>query len=318
MMDIYDIIIIGGGPAGLFASYSAGMHSIETEIIDILPELGGQLTSLYPEKYIYDIPGFPKILAKEYAGYLINQATQNDPAISLGKRITRMEKTQTDKGKLFKLAADDGEIHHGRTILLTSGLSETLPKKLDLPDIARFENKGILYFVKNLKELAGKQLLIVGGGDSALDWALNLNGIAAEITIIHRRNAFRGQEKSVEKLQATPTIMKLSHELREIQGDRQIESAVIFNNETQREEILSIDNILFCLGFYTLPGPLKDWGLKMDKNDITVNQKMETNITGIYAAGDIAYYAGKVKMIVTGLGEATVAVNSIREYLRKH
>jgi ferredoxin/flavodoxin---NADP+ reductase len=315
-MEIYDILIVGGGPAGLFASFTAGSHAMATKIIDILPELGGQLTSLYPEKFIYDIPGFPKILARDFASYLIDQAMQFNPEIRLGEKIVRMEHIQTDEGKLIKFTTDNGEVHFGRTILMTTGLSEMFPKKLDLPDIARFEDKGILYYVKNLKDLAGKRVLIVGGGNSALDWALNLNGIASEITIIHRRDTFRGQERSVEKLQNTPTFIKLSHELKAIRGSKKIESATIFNNRSGIEETLSLDHILFCLGFYTLPGPLKEWGLELKKNDIIVNSNMETNLPGIYAAGDICFYPGKVKMIVTGLGEAAMAVNAIREKIK--
>lgn len=317
-MNVFDILIAGGGPTGLYASYFAGMQSMSTEMIDILPELGGQLTSLYPEKFIYDIPGFPKILARDFARHLTEQAFQYNPSVSLSERIITMERVQTDKGKFFKLTAESGGEHFGRTLLLTSGLSESMPKKLDLPDIRRFENKGILYSVKELSKLKGKRLLIVGGGDSALDWALNLNGIASTITIIHRRHSFRGQEKSVQKLQATPTTIKLSSELRAIHGDDQITSAVIFHNGTMKEETIPVDNILFCLGFYTLPGPLKDWGITLDKSDVVVNAMMQTNVAGVHAAGDVCTYPGKVKMIVTGLGEAAIAVNSIKDYCSRN
>jgi thioredoxin reductase len=316
-MDIFDILIVGGGPAGLFASYSAGSHALTAKIIDILPELGGQLTSLYPEKFIYDIPGFPKILAKEFAAYLVDQAMQFDPAIQLNEKIVHMERVQTDKGKSIRLTTDDGENHYGKTVLMTSGLSETLPKKLDLPDVQRFEDKGILYSVKHLNQLKGKKVLIVGGGDSALDWALNLNGIASEITIIHRRDTFRGQEKSVEKIQDTPIVIKLSHELKAIHGETKIESATIYDNKSGVEGSLAVDHILFCLGFFTQPGPLKEWGLELHKNEIIVNTNMETNLPGIYAVGDICYYPGKVKMIVTGLGEAAMAVNAIKNRIKK-
>jgi ferredoxin/flavodoxin---NADP+ reductase len=315
-MEVFDILIVGGGPAGLFASYSAGSHVMTTKIIDILPELGGQLTSLYPEKFIYDIPGFPKILAKDFASYLIEQAMQFNPVIRLTKKIVHMDRSQTDKGKLIRLETVDGQSHFGKAVLLTTGLSETLPKKLELPGIEQYEGKGILYFVKHLNQLKGKRILIVGGGDSALDWALNLNGIASSITIIHRRDTFRGQEKSVEKLQGTPIVIKLSHELKAIHGDAQIESVTIFDNRTGNEEAIDVDAVLFCLGYYTLPGPLEEWGLELRKSEVVVNTKMETNLPSIYAAGDICYYPDKVKMIVTGLGEAAMAVNAIREKIK--
>ena len=315
-MDIFDVLIVGGGPAGLYSSYSAGSHSMTTKILDVLPELGGQLTSLYPEKFIYDIPGFPKILAKDFAAYLVDQAMQFNPMVRLGGKIVHMERVQTDKGKLIELTTVDGEHHFGKTVLMTSGLSEMLPKKLNLPDITKFEGKGILYNVKNLSLLKGKRVLIVGGGDSALDWALNLNGIASEITIIHRRDAFRGQEKSVEKLQSVPIKIKLSYELKAIHGNTAIESATIFDNRSGAEESLAVDHILFCLGFFTQPAPLKEWGLELHKNYVIVNPNMETNLPGIYAAGDICYYPGKVKMIVTGLSEAVMAVNTIRKVLK--
>ncbi len=314
-MDLFDLTIIGGGPTGLFAAYYAGLRQMRTKIIDALPELGGQLTALYPEKYIYDVAGFPKILAKDLVKNLTEQACAYHPAIYLEERIVGMKITQVGEQRLIGLTTNKGEEHLSKALLLTVGLGAFAPRKLHLPDAERFEGKGVYYFVKEKSLLKDKDLLIVGGGDSAVDWALNLEGHARSITLIHRRDLFRAHEDSVKRLLASRTRVKLFYELKAILGNESVEKAIIFQNRTKEEETLPVDCILLSLGFVATLGRITEWGLEIEKNDIKVNSRMETNIPGIYAAGDIVTYPGKLKLIATGFGEAAIAVNAAKAFI---
>jgi len=315
MMDVFDLTVIGGGPTGLFAAYYSGLRQMRTKIIDALPELGGQLTALYPEKYIYDVAGFSKVLAKDLAKELIKQAKQYDPAIHLGERVLGMNILQDGGERIIQLTTKEGTEHFTKTLLLTVGIGAFAPRKLNLPDSQRFEGKGVDYFVKDKSKYEDRDLLIVGGGDSAVDWALNLDGYARKITLIHRRDQFRAHEDSVKKLLASSTRVKLFFELKSIHGNDHVEEAVIFQNRTKEEERMKVDYILLNLGFVASLGPLPEWGLEIERNDVKVNSKMETNIPGIYAAGDIVTYPGKLKLIATGFGEAAVAVNAAKAYI---
>jgi thioredoxin reductase len=314
-MDVYDLTVIGGGPTGLFAAYYSGLRQMRTKIIDTLPELGGQLTALYPEKYIYDVAGFPKVLAKVLASELIKQAKQYDPTIYLSERVLGMNIVQNGGERAIRLTTQGGREHFTKTLLLTVGIGAFAPRKLRLPDSERFEGKGVDYFITDKSKYKDRDLLIVGGGDSAVDWALNLNGYARKITLIHRRGQFRAHEDSVRKLLESSTQVKLFFELKSIHGNDHVEEAAIFQNRTKEEERMKVDYILLNLGFVASLGPLNEWGLEIVKNDVIVNSRMETNIPGIYAAGDIVTYPGKLKLIVTGFGEAAVAVNTAKAYI---
>lgn len=314
-MDVFDLTVIGGGPTGLFAAYYAGLRHMRTKIIDTLPELGGQLTALYPEKYIYDVAGFPRILAKELAKDLIKQAKQYDPEIHLDERVMGMDVQQDAGERIIHLTTREGRENFTKTLLLTVGIGAFAPRKLNLPDTQRFEGRGVEYFVTDKSKYKDRDLLIVGGGDSAVDWALNFDGYARKITLIHRRDQFRAHEDSVKKVLASSTQVKLFFELKSIHGNDHVEEAVIFQNRTKQEERMKVDYILLNLGFVASLGPLAEWGLEIVKNDVKVNSKMETNIPGIYAAGDIVTYPGKLKLIVTGFGEAAVAVNAAKAFI---
>jgi thioredoxin reductase len=315
-MEIFDVTIFGGGSTGLYAAYSAGLRGLKTKIIDALPELGGQLIAIYPEKYIHDVAGFPSILARDLANNLIQQALQYHPEVLLDERIISMEEHCDNIGKtFFVLTTEKGNTHYSRTLLPTSGIGTTLPRRLNLSDVHRFEGKGVLYFVKDKEQLRKKNVLIVGGGDSAIDWVLNLTGYAKQITLIHRRDQFRAHEDSVKKVYATPTTVKLCTEVKAIHGNSCVETVTVVNNRTNTEEKLSVDIVLLNLGSQSTIGPLIDLGIATESNDVVVNSRMETNISGIYAAGDIVTYPGKLKLITTGFGEAATAINSIRSYL---
>jgi len=314
-MDIFDITIIGGGPVGLFASFYAGLRHMKTKIIDALPELGGQLTALYPEKYIYDVAGFPKVVAKDLAKNLIEQGLSHKPSVCLGQKVESLRPEEVDGERILRLSTHNGGEHFTKTLLLTVGIGAFVPRRLDFPGLDALENKYVHYFVRDKSIFKNKDLLIVGGGDSAVDWALNLQDTAKHVTLIHRRDEFRAHEDSVKKLMSSQAEVKLWFEIDSIVGGSSIERVVIKNNRTNESETLNVDNLLLNLGFVASLGPLRDWGLEIEKGDIKVSTKMETNIPGIYAAGDIATFSGKLKLIATGFGEAAIAVNNIKSFI---
>ncbi len=311
VQDIYDVTIIGGGPTGLFAAYYAGFRALRTKIVDSLQELGGQITALYPEKYIYDVAGFPKVLGKDLVKNLVAQAGQYDPAVCLGERV--LELVREPEG-ILRLVTDKDE-HRTRVVILSTGFGMFSPKKLPAPGSEAFEGKGLAYFVKSVAEYRGRKVLIVGGGDSAVDWALNLLPLAASVTLVHRRDGFRAHEDSLRKMTASSVIVKTFYEVRRILGDDQVRGAVVFHNKTQQEETLDVDAILCCLGFETDAGPLANWGLTLEGRSVVVNSRLETNIPGVYAVGDVVAYPGKVRLIATGFGEAATAVNNAAAYI---
>lgn len=312
-MDIYDITIIGAGPAGLFASFYAGFREMRTKIIEALPEAGGQLTALYPDKFIYDTPGHPKILAKDLARLLWTQGTHFGPTVSLGECVQAIQPVEDGT---WELRTDKGT-HSTRTILITAGVGAFAPTKFPDPSVQQFEGRGVYYFIKDKLPFRGKRVLIVGGGDSAVDWALDLKDWATEVTLVHRRDQFRAHESSVAEMMHSNVKVKLFYELKAINGNGVVESATIFQNKTKAEETLEVDAVLFFLGFKADPGPIKNWGLEFEKNDIKVNGRMETHLPGVYAAGDIASVAGSVKLnlLATGFAQAVIAVNVAKTFI---
>jgi len=307
-----DVAIIGAGPTGLFASFYAGLRQMSVKLIDSLDILGGQLTTLYPEKYIYDVAGFPKILAKDLAKNLIEQGLQYNPTICLGEQV--LDLTHNDTAKIFLIRTNKA-VHHARTIIIAAGVGAFQPKTLGLPNAEQFVGRGLHYFVKELNTFKDKKVLIVGGGDSAVDWANMLAPITQAQTLIHRRDGFRAHEDSVEKMKQTPTRIKLWYELKSIEGNGKIEKATIYDNRTKAEETLEIDAVLVNIGFQNSLGPIKDWALELEGSSVKVDSMMHTNRPGIFAAGDIATFPGKLKLIATGFGEACIAVNYAKHYI---
>lgn len=304
--DVYDTTIIGGGPVGLFGCFYAGMRQMKTKVIDSLPELGGQLSALYPEKLVYDMPGFPQVLARDLAGDMIAQGLRFLPTVVLGERVETLE---TLPDEALRLVTDKG-VHFTRTLIVCAGAGAFSPKRLDVEGMERFEGRGVHYFVREKTQFAGKNLLIVGGGDSALDWAMNLEKFANRITLIHRRDVFRAHEESIDwLLNRSQVTTKLFWEMRRLEGDSKLERVVIFNNKTGEEEALDVDAALVNIGFNASIGPIRNWGLELQGSQIVVNSRMETSLPGVYAAGDICAYDGKLKLIATGVGEVCIAVN---------
>ncbi len=313
--DVYDITIIGAGPAGLFATFYAGLRQMKTKLIDALEELGGQVAVLYPEKYIYDVPGFPEVTGKTLVKNMVEQAKRFNPTFVLGERVVSLKRTEEG---LLRLDGSTGRQHLSRTVLITAGVGAFSPNKVDASTATQYEGKGVYYFLKDKNALKGKRLLIVGGGDSAVDWCLNLNGWAESITLIHRRDVFRAHEESVNQLMKCGAVIKLFYELRQVIGDGQkVTGVVIYDNRTKLEEKLDVDAILVNIGFRADLGPIKDWGLEIVGREIKASGKMETNIPGVFVAGDIASATGSVKLnlIATGYAQAAIAVNVAKNFL---
>ncbi len=309
---IVDITIIGGGPTGLFGAFYAGMRQMSCKVIDGLEELGGQLTALYPEKFIYDVPGFPKVLAKDLVRAQVEQGLQYGAQVVLGQKVTRLERREDG---VWTLTSEGGSTHLSRTVVITAGAGSFSPNKLPLDGIERWEGHGLRYFVKRLSDYEGKDVLIVGGGDSALDWALALEPLARTVTLVHRRDRFRAHEESVEQLMRSSVSVNVFWEVTGIHGDQHVAEVQITNNKTGETRALTVNEIIMSLGFKADLGPIKTWGLELDHNSIRVNSRMETNLPGVYAAGDVATYDGKLKLIATGTGEAAVAVNHAKVFI---
>jgi ferredoxin/flavodoxin---NADP+ reductase len=304
-----DITIIGGGPTGLFAAFYAGMRGATCRIIDSLPELGGQLTALYPEKYIYDVGGYPRVLARDLAAQLAEQGLQFGADVRLEEQVMELR----PDGDGYIVSTDRGGEYPTRAVLIAGGKGAFSPRALECPGYDDLLGKGIAYHVKDPAAYEGKRVLIVGGGDSAVDWVLNLRGKAKRLILIHRREGFRAHAHSMRLLHeavAVGDIELLTHrEVRSIQGDSCVRSITIFDNRTDEDEIFEVDAVLSLIGFKPDLGPIGTWGLELERNSIKVNHRLETNIPMVYAVGDIAAYEGKLELIATGFSEAAMAVN---------
>jgi thioredoxin reductase (NADPH) len=312
--EIRDITIIGGGPTGLFGAFYAGVRGASCRIVDSLPELGGQLTALYPEKDIYDVGGFPRILAKDLARNLVEQGTQFGCDVVLDEDVRTLERD----GDHYRLVGR-ARSYLTKTVVIAGGKGAFEPRHLEVPGYHELLHKGIHYAVKNPEDFRDKRVLIVGGGDSALDWALILKDKCSAVTLIHRREGFRAHASSVTQLeQATASgriDLRTYHEVREIHGNGTVQGITIYDNRTEEDTRVEVDAVLCFLGFKPDLGPIKSWGLTVNKNRIVVNQLMETNVPGIYAAGDVVEYEGKLELIVNGFAEAAIAVNNAVHYI---
>ena len=310
--DIYDITIIGGGPSGLFAAFYSGLRAASTKIIDSLPQLGGQLAALYPDKYIYDIPGFPKVLASEFVDRQIEQAMEFSPRVCLNEKVSRLVKNSAG---LLEMKTEPGNVHLSRTVIIAAGVGAFVPRTLDIPDVKRMEGKGVYYYVENLELFRDRRVLVVGGGDTALDWAHSLLGIAKEVTLIHRRGTFRAHEQALKDVLLSSANVRRYYELKALHGAEHVTAATVFDNQTGEETVIDVDAVVLGLGFLANLGPIKEWGLEIVRNSILVDSTFQTNLPGVYAVGDISTYEGKLKLIATATAEAAVAVNYAKNYI---
>lgn len=310
--DVHEITIIGGGPTGLFAAFYAGMRNSSVKIIESLPQLGGQLSALYPEKYIYDVAGFPKVKAQELVDRLTEQALHFNPTICLEQMVENLE--LLDDG-LIRLTTNK-EVHLTKTVILTAGNGAFQPRKIELEEAEQYEISNLHYFIDNLEKFRGKKVLVCGGGDSAVDWSLMLEPIASQVTLVHRRDKFRAHEASVSNLMDSNVEIKTPFIPIQLTGDsKRIHSVTLEHAKDGTVQEVEVDDVIVNFGFLSSLGPMKNWGLNIEKNSIVVNSKMETNIPGVYAAGDICTYEGKVKLIATGFGEAPTAINNAKAFI---
>ncbi|GKS14549.1 ferredoxin--NADP reductase [Paenibacillus chitinolyticus] len=308
---VKDLIIIGGGPAGMFAAFYGGMRQASVTLIESMPQLGGQLAALYPEKHIYDVAGFPKVTAQELVNSLAVQMNHFPIHVCLEEKVLQVVKKEE---RLFEVITDK-ESHLGKAVIITGGVGAFEPRRLELPEAARYEKTNLHYFVSDLNSFAGQKVLISGGGDSAVDWSLMLEPIAEQVTLIHRRDKFRAHEHSVEKLMNSRVNVVTPTEITNLEGDDAIRKATLKHVKTGEETVLDVDAVIVNFGFVSSLGPIAEWGLQIENGSIVVDSRMETNVPGIFAAGDITTYPGKLKLIAVGFGEAPTAVNNAKVYL---
>ena len=322
-----DILIIGAGPTGLFAVFEAGLLKLKCHILDALPQAGGQLSELYPKKPIYDIPGFPEVLAGDLVDNLMEQIKQFEPGFTLGERAETIDKQEDGS---FIVTSNKGTKFHASVVAIAGGLGSFEPRKPLIEDIEFYENKGIKYFIKNPEKFRDKRVVIAGGGDSALDWSIFLSNVASEVTLIHRRNEFRGALDSVEKVQELKTSGKIKMitpgEVVGLNGAEHLESVVVEDDKGAKRTIPT-DYFIPLFGLTPKLGPIGDWGLEIEKNAIKVNNALDyqTNIPGIFAIGDVNTYPGKLKLILCGFHEATLMcqaayqiINPGKKYVLKY
>ncbi|MEM2909684.1 MAG: NAD(P)/FAD-dependent oxidoreductase [Nitrososphaerota archaeon] len=311
--DVYDITIVGGGPAGLFAAFYSGIRNMKTKLIEASPHLGGQLATLYPDKYIYDVPGYVKIPAQELVKKLEEQALQFNPTVILNEKVIALRRLEE---KLIELETTKG-LHYSKTVLLATGAGAISMKKLGIPSIERFEGKGVYYSVTNKWAFRGKKVMIVGGGDSAIDWALNLKDIASEVMLAHRRAVFRAQEAKVMEIFHSDVRMLIPYIVKDAHGTEKLETVTLINTETGEEITLEVDALIPQIGYEMDNSLYRSWGLDVDERGVRVNGRMETNIPGVFAAGDIASPIDSIKLnlITIGFSQAIIAVNCAKHYV---
>lgn len=307
-----DILIIGAGPTGLFTVFEAGLLKLKCHLIDALPQPGGQCSEIYPKKPIYDIPGFPEILAGDLTTNLLEQSKQFNPGFTLGERAETIEKQ--DDGT-FIVTTNKGTKHQAPVVAIAGGLGSFEPRKPPIPNIADYEDFGVEYMIKDPEVYRDKKVVIAGGGDSALDWAVFLTDVADEVTLVHRRNEFRGALDSVDKVQELKNLGKINlitpAEIKGILGTGKV-TGVAVEKKGEAPFIVDADHFIPLFGLSPKLGPIGNWDLEIEKNAIKVDNTLDyqTNIPGVYAIGDVNTYPGKLKLILCGFHEATLMCQS--------
>ena len=312
-----DICIIGAGPVGLFAIFEAGLLKMRCHVVDYLPQVGGQLSEIYPKKPIYDIPGYPIIMAQELVDNLMKQAEPFHPTFTLGERIEQIEQNEDHS---FILTTHLGAQIHAKIICIAGGLGCFEPRKPAIDNLSAYENKGVEYMVLDPEKFRNKKIVVAGGGDSALDWTLFLADVAAELTMVHRGETFRGAPDSAEKVKQLAALGKIRMELNSnvthLNGNGHLSAVTITHNDGSVKEV-EADHYLALFGLSPKLGPIAHWGLIIEKNAINVDTKdYSTNIKGVYAIGDINAYDGKMKLILCGFHEAAMMAQSASELLQ--
>ena len=312
-MSSYDVAIVGAGPSGLYAAYYAGFRGFSTVVIDTLSEPGGQVAAMYPEKDIYDVAGFVQIKGKDLVSGLLEQANSFSPTFRLGLQAHSLSASETDG---IEIGIGSDEVIKCKALVITGGIGSFTPR--ELPVGQEWIDRGIVYFVPSLEAHRDKDVIIVGGGDSAFDWALSLQNIAKSITIVHRRDTFRAHASTVEQVKSLDIKLITNSEVTHIGGTNWVETVTVTGKETGIETIMPAQTVVAALGFVANIGPIADWGLEIHKRRICVDTAMRTNLPRVFAAGDIAVYEGKVPLISVGFGEAATAINNAAPWIDIH
>lgn len=301
-----DLLVIGAGPTGLFATYYAGFRGFRVAVVDSLPELGGQITAMYPEKQILDVAGFPSVKGRDLVEGLVAQAATADPTYLLDRTATTLQEDDDPVNGGVTVGLDDGTQVRAKAVLVTAGIGKFSPRPLPAGD--GWLGRGLEFFVPSFAPYAGKDVVIVGGGDSAFDWALHLEPVARSVTLVHRRDGFRAHQRTVEAVQASSVEIVTRAEVSAIRGNGVVQSIEItVDGETSERPAQAV---VAALGFIADLGPLQQWGLEVEKRHLVVAPSMRTNLARVFAAGDITEYPGKVRLIAVGFGEAATAVNN--------
>jgi thioredoxin reductase (NADPH) len=310
-----DLLVVGAGPAGLYAAYYAGFRGLRTAVVDSLPEPGGQVTALYPEKQIYDVAALPAVKGRDLVAGLVQQAARFSPVYVLGERaetLTNETGGRPRAGDRFLVTTDKGTRVHCGAVVITGGIGTFTPRPL--PGGAQWEGRGLTYVVREIAAHAGQDVVIVGGGDSAVDWALALDGVAASVTVVHRRKHFRAHAASVADMQAGTSVVLTDAQVTRLEGDESLHTVHVAHKDGTVTEHKA-HAVIAALGFTADIGPLESWGIEILDRKIAVDTAMRTRVPGVYSAGDITEYPGKVRLISVGFGEAATAVNNAATYL---
>ena len=299
-----DVLIVGAGPVGLFAAYYSGFRGLSVALVDSLPELGGQITAMYPEKDILDVAGFPVVKGKELVAGLVEQAATAEPTYLLGRTAQTLETGE----EAVRVGLDDGTTVGAKAVIITAGIGKFTPRPLPAAD--EWSGDEVAFFVPSFAQYAGKDVVIVGGGDSAFDWALALEPVAATVTLIHRRDAFRAHQSTVDKVLASSVTVMTSANVTRLMGESGLEAVEVEDVKTKDVVTVKAQAIVAALGFVADLGPIQGWGLEVEKRHIVVDSATRTNLPRVFAAGDITEYPGKVRLIAVGFGEAATAVNN--------
>jgi thioredoxin reductase (NADPH) len=304
-----DLLVVGAGPAGLYAAYYAGFRGLSVAVVDSLTEPGGQLSALYPEKMIFDVAGFPSIRGRDLVEALVRQAAPFRPRYLFGQQARDMQ-TLADT---IMVTTDTGTRISCRAVIVTAGVGTFTPRPL--PAGEEFLGRGLVYFARNLEEFIGRDVLVAGGGDSAFDWALTLEPIARSVTLVHRRAAFRAHQHTVDQVLASSVKVLTDRQVRRLSGRTSVERAEVVHTPSGAVETHDVQAVIAALGFMADLGPLTGWGLTIKDRRILVDTRMGTGVPGVFAAGDITDYPGKVRLISVGFGEAATAVNNAATFV---
>lgn len=314
MNDVYDVVVIGAGPVGLYAGFFAAQNRLRVAIADALPDVGGQLTALYPQKFIFDVAGYPQVTATQLVDRLKHQALELHVPLLLEFKVVTLSRCEDNS---YRIVSESGRVIHGRYVIIAVGAGLITPRKLELPDAEMYLDRGLEYVVKDVEEYRHKRVLIVGGGDTALDWANFMVDVADSVTLIHRSSRFVGFEGSLRRLQQSSCKIHPDTGLTGILGDGKVERIQITNSKDGWVKELAVDRIIGCIGFTPKLGFIKEIGFEIAEGSIRTDEKMRTNVANVYAVGDVSNHPGRIKLISTGFGNVQIAINDIEQRIIK-